>query len=223
LAYVPDLRVIPKRVLRAKHILKESPTLIDQYQGMMSWINQSEIDLLMGGNVDPELHGWFRRCLNEVSAPGRSAEFSVNLWDVTSYLPGDLLPKVDMASMSFGLEVRSPFLDTEVFSFGLSLQDSLRVKPTDPKYLLKQLARQKLPSNIVDRPKRGFGIPRDEWLRGQLNGHLNATLHPSNTKLSEILDMNVVKQRLDGFNAGEKSETEIWSLYMLGNWCNRWL
>jgi asparagine synthase (glutamine-hydrolysing) len=223
LAYVPDIAVIPKRVLRAKHILKESPTLIDQYQGMMSWINQTEIDLLMGDKVDPELHGWFRRCLTEVKAPGRSAEFSVNLWDVTSYLPGDLLPKVDMASMAFGLEVRSPFLDTKVFSFGLSLQDSLRVKPTDPKYLLKQLARQKLPSNIVDRPKRGFGIPRDEWLRGQLNGHLNATLSPSNTKLTEILDMNIVKQRLDAFNAGEKSETEIWSLYMLGNWCNRWL
>jgi len=75
----------------------------------------------------------------------------------------------------------------------------------------------------VDRPKRGFGIPRDEWLRGQLNGHLNSTLSKSNANLSNILDMDIVQQRLNSFNAGEKSETEIWSLYMLGNWAKHWL
>ena len=157
------------------------------------------------------------------SVANRGLEFSGNLWDVTSYLPGDLLPKVDMASMAFGLEVRSPFLDSNVFSFGLSLPDSLRVKSTDPKHLIKQLASKKLPKNIVDRPKRGFGIPRDEWLRGQLNGHLNSTLSKSNANLSKILDMDIVRQRLNSFNAGEKSETEIWSLYMLGNWAKHWL
>ena len=140
-----------------------------------------------------------------------------------SYLPGDLLPKVDMASMAFGLEVRSPFLDSGVFSFGLSLRDELRVNYREQKYLLKQLARQKLPDNIVNRRKRGFTIPRDEWLRGQLNNHLKSTLSKSNYNLNNLLDMEVVKQRLDSFNAGEKSDMEIWSLYMLGNWAKRWL
>jgi asparagine synthase (glutamine-hydrolysing) len=119
--------------------------------------------------------------------------------------------------------VRSPFLDSCVFSFGLSLRDELRVKSTDPKYLLKQLARQKLPKNIVNRPKKGFAIPADEWLRGQLNGHLNSTLSKSNSNLSNILDMDIVKQCLDSFNAGEESHSKIWSLYMLGNWAQRWL
>jgi asparagine synthase (glutamine-hydrolysing) len=190
---------------------------------MMSWIPQSEIDLLLDGKSKQSAHEWFGSNLQNSLVENRGLEFSANLWDVTSYLPGDLLPKVDMASMAFGLEVRSPFLDSGVFSFGLSLQDELRVKPTDPKYLLKQLARQKLPKSIVDRPKRGFGIPRDEWLRGQLNGHLNSTLSKSNSNLSNLLDIDVVKQRLDSFNSGEKSETEIWSLYMLGNWAKRWL
>jgi asparagine synthase (glutamine-hydrolysing) len=190
---------------------------------MMSWIPQPEIDLLLGVKSNEKLHKWFSDNLESSIISGRGLEFSTNLWDITSYLPGDLLPKVDMASMAFGLEVRSPFLDSGVFSFGLSLRDSLRVKTTDPKYLLKQLARQKLPKNIVDRPKRGFGIPRDEWLRGQLNGHLNSTLSRSNSNLGDILDMEIVGQRLDSFNTGEKSETEIWSLYMLGNWAKRWL
>ena len=220
---VPNLPYLPKRLLRAKEILHSNPTPIALYQSMMSWIPQSEIDLLLGNKSNTDLHYWFSKNLEKSSISNRGLEFSGNLWDVTSYLPGDLLPKVDMASMAFGLEVRSPFLDSNVFSFGLSLPDSLRVKSTDPKYLLKQLARQKLPKNIVDRPKRGFGIPRDEWLRGQLNGHLNSTLSKSNANLSNILDMDIVRLRLKSFNAGEKSETEIWSLYMLGNWAKHWL
>ena len=223
LKLVPNSSILPKRLLRAKGILNENPNPIALYQSMMSWIPQSEIDLLMNNWVNQNLHSWFGSNLQNIFVADRSLEFSANLWDVTSYLPGDLLPKVDMASMAFGLEVRSPFLDSGVFSFGLSLPDELRVKRTNPKYLLKQLARQKLPKNIVDRPKRGFGIPRDEWLRGQLNGHLSSILSKSNYNLSNILDMDVVKQRLDSFNAGEQSEVEIWSLYMLGNWAKRWL
>ena len=223
LRVLPNSSLLPKRLLRAKGILSENPDPIALYQSMMSWIPQSEIDLLLDGKSKQNLHEWFSSNVQNSLVANRGLEFSANLWDVTSYLPGDLLPKVDMASMAFGLEVRSPFLDSGVFSFGLSLRDELRVKPTDPKYLLKQLARQKLPKNIVDRPKRGFGIPRDEWLRGQLNGHLNSTLSKSNSNLSNLLDMDVVKQRLDSFNSGEKSETEIWSLYMLGNWAKRWL
>jgi asparagine synthase (glutamine-hydrolysing) len=223
LKLLPNSSALPKRLLRAKEILNDNPNPTALYQSMMSWIPQSEIDLLLDGKSNTDLHEWFSKNYAKSSVANRGLEFSGNLWDVTSYLPGDLLPKVDMASMAFGLEVRSPFLDSNVFSFGLTLPDSLRVKSTDPKYLLKQLARQKLPKNIVDRPKRGFGIPRDEWLRGQLNGHLNSILSKSNTNLSNILDMNIVGQRLDSFNAGEKSETEIWSLYMLGNWAKRWL
>jgi asparagine synthase (glutamine-hydrolysing) len=223
LKLLPNSSVLPKRLLRAKEILNDNPNPTALYQSMMSWIPQSEIDLLLDGKSNTDLHEWFSKNYAKSSVANRGLEFSGNLWDVTSYLSGDLLPKVDMASMAFGLEVRSPFLDSNVFSFGLTLPDSLRVKSTDPKYLLKQLARQKLPKNIVDRPKRGFGIPRDEWLRGQLNGHLNSILSKSNINLSNILDMNIVGQRLDSFNAGEKSETEIWSLYMLGNWAKRWL
>lgn len=220
---VPNSNYLPKRLIKAKQILSESTSPASQYQNMMSWISQSEIDVLMGDNIDLDLHEWFDLNFTKSIIPDRSYEFSANLWDISSYLPGDLLPKVDIASMAFGLEVRSPFLDSEIMSFGLSVPDNLRVKANDPKYLLKQLARQKLPSAIVDRPKKGFGIPRDEWLRGQLNDHLNHTLSDSNTNLLNLLNMDVVKNRVTAFNNGEKSETEIWSLYMLGNWAAKWL
>jgi asparagine synthase (glutamine-hydrolysing) len=220
---IPGSRFLPKRLAKVKQILGESSSPSIQYQSLMSWIPQSEINALMGDLVELELHNWFELNLSESIISNRGYEFSANLWDISSYLPGDLLPKVDIASMAFGLEVRSPFLDSAIMSFGLSVPDDLRVKANDPKYLLKQLARQKLPSAIVDRPKKGFGIPRDEWLRGQLNNHLNYTLSESNSNLSNLLNMDVVKSRVTAFNNGEKSETEIWSLYMLGNWAAKWL
>ncbi len=220
---LPNSRFLPKRLIKVKQILGGSSSPLSQYQNLMSWISQSEINLLMGDLVELELNDWFELNFCNSLVPSRSYEFSANLWDINSYLPGDLLPKVDIASMAFGLEVRSPFLDSEVMSFGLSIPDNLRVKTKDPKHLLKQLARQKLPAAIVNRPKRGFGIPRDEWLRGQLNDHLNHTLSESNSNLSNLLNMDVVKSRLAAFNDGEKSETEIWSLYMLGNWAAKWL
>ena len=223
LKILPNSSLMPKRLLRVKGMLNEYLDPIAFYQSIMSLIPQSEVDLLLDGKSSQDLYKWFRSNLQNSLIADRSSEFSANLWDVTSYLPGDLLPKVDMASMAFGLEVRSPFLDSCVFSFGLSLRDELRVKSTDPKYLLKQLARQKLPKNIVNRPKKGFAIPVDEWLRGQLNGHLNSTLSKSNSNLSNILDMDIVKQCLDSFNAGKESHSKIWSLYMLGNWAQRWL
>jgi asparagine synthase (glutamine-hydrolysing) len=220
---IPYSRFLPKRLVKVKQILGGSSSPSSQYQNLMSWISQSEINALMGNLVELELHNWFEVNLFNSLVPSRSYDFSANLWDISSYLPGDLLPKVDIASMAFGLEVRSPFLDSEIMSFGLSIPDNLRVKANSPKHLLKQLARQKLPATIVDRPKKGFGIPRDEWLRGQLNDHLNQTLSESNVNLSNLLNMDVVKSRVAAFNNGEKSETEIWSLYMLGNWAAKWL
>jgi asparagine synthase (glutamine-hydrolysing) len=223
LSVIPNSRFLPKRFARVKQILGESSSPSTQYQNLMSWIPQLEINALMGDLVELDLHEWFELNLSKSLIPNRGFEFSANFWDISSYLSGDLLPKVDIASMAFGLEVRSPFLDSEIMSFGLSVPDNLRVKANDPKYLLKQLARQKLPSAIVDRPKKGFGVPRDEWLRGQLNNHLNHTLSESNSNLSNLLKMDVVKSRVTAFNNGERSETEIWSLYMLGNWAAKWL
>lgn len=220
---VPNSSFLPRRLIKAKQILSESSSPASQYQNMMSWISQSEINSLMGDLVELDLHKWFEVNLSSFLIPNRGYEYSANLWDISSYLPGDLLPKIDIASMAFGLEVRSPFLDSGIMSFGLSIPDNQRVKANDPKYLLKQLARQKLPPSIVDRPKKGFGIPRDEWLRGQLNDHLNHTLSESNSNLSNLLNMDVVRNRVADFNNGEKSETEIWSLYMLGNWAAKWL
>jgi asparagine synthase (glutamine-hydrolysing) len=88
--------------------------------------------------------------------------------DATTYLPNDILMKVDRASMRFALEVRAPFLARQVVEFAFALPDSFRMRGSSGKRLLKDAARALLPGDIIDRPKKGFGIPVAAWLNGPL-------------------------------------------------------
>jgi asparagine synthase (glutamine-hydrolysing) len=88
--------------------------------------------------------------------------------DARTYLPGDVLPKVDRAAMRFGLETRAPFLDPDVAAFALSLPSSLLVRGGRGKWPTRELLYRHVPRPLVDRPKMGFGVPLDGWLRGPL-------------------------------------------------------
>src|SRR5690606_36750486 len=88
--------------------------------------------------------------------------------DVQYYLPDCLLVKVDIATMAHGLEGRSPMLDHDFMEFAASLPSNLKLRGGTTKYLLKQAARRLLPAEIIDRPKRGFGVPLEAWFRRDL-------------------------------------------------------
>ncbi len=88
--------------------------------------------------------------------------------DAMLTLPGDYLEKVDVASMAFSLEAREPLLDHELMEFAMKLPLAWKLRRGHGKYLLRRLAYRYLPPALVDRPKQGFGIPMDQWLRGPL-------------------------------------------------------
>jgi asparagine synthase (glutamine-hydrolysing) len=189
----------------------------------MLWMDDKNVMSLLGDKFNTELENYAAVNLKANLVKSRKFEFSANLWDILSYLPGDLLPKVDMASMSFGLEVRSPFLDSSIMNFGLSLPDKYRVTPTSQKYLLRKLALRHLPSEIVERPKRGFGIPRNEWMTGQLQNQIRSSISKANTNFANLLDIGVAESMLKEFETTGRKETEVWSLFMLANWADEWL
>jgi asparagine synthase (glutamine-hydrolysing) len=140
------------------------------------------------------------------------------LWlDNQTYLPGDLLAKMDIASMSCSLETRSPLLDHKVIEYCAALPVNLKVKNGVGKYLLKKLAERYFPKNFVHRTKMGFGIPLADWLRGSLRDTLDATLR--NRDAMAPFDAAVVQKTLDEFlNHNVNHASRLWALLMFGLW-----
>jgi asparagine synthase (glutamine-hydrolysing) len=148
---------------------------------------------------------------------------SLRLYQDT-YLPDDILAKVDRSSMACGLEVRAPFLDAE-------LVDSIQRLPSSYKYgrglakrLLKRAAVGRLPASILDRPKKGFGIPVARWLRGPLGPMMDSLLAPDRLARQGLFRPEEVTRRVGEHRAGVRDHRKpLWTLLMFQLWHDRWL
>jgi asparagine synthase (glutamine-hydrolysing) len=143
--------------------------------------------------------------------------------DLTSYLPGDLLVKVDMATMANSLELRSPMLDVNVVEWGLSLPQRYKIKGFETKHILKDVARSLVPAKLIDRPKMGFGIPRAEWLRTGMKEIVIDTLTDATTTNRGWFNSVEVKRAIDSHMAGDAKDNVIWPMLMLELWARTWL
>ena len=166
-------------------------------------------------HVDPtaELTHWY----DETDAPDFiDATLDV---DVNSYLPDDLLVKVDIATMAHGLEARNPFLDHELMEFAASLPSSFKLHGLTQKYLLKMAARPVLPAEVIDRPKRGFGVPLDVWFRGELRELMSDVLLGSRFKARGYFNQAVVERMVREHVEGKrKRHHQLWSLVVFELW-----
>ena len=141
------------------------------------------------------------------------------LIDALTYLPGDLLTKVDRASMAVSLEVRVPFLDPDLFSFAWGLSREHRVRNGQSKWVLRELLRRSLPDHLIDRPKMGFGVPVGQWLRGPLRSWADELLDPALVRDQGLLDPSVVERRWTAHRDGHADLTfQVWSLLMFQAW-----
>ena len=143
--------------------------------------------------------------------------------DLYSYLPGDLLVKVDIATMANSLELRSPLLDVNVIEWGVSLPRKYKIKGFETKHILKDVARSLVPANLIDRPKMGFGIPRAEWLRTEMKELVIDTLTDTTANQRGWLDPVQVKKVLDIHMSGQDKDNLIWPMLMLELWARTWL
>jgi asparagine synthase (glutamine-hydrolysing) len=141
------------------------------------------------------------------------------LIDTLTYLPGDLLTKVDRASMAVSLEVRVPFLDPDLFAFAWGLSREHRVRNGQGKWVLRELLRRSLPDHLIDRPKMGFGVPVGQWLRGPLRSWADELLDPALVKEQGLLDPVTVERRWTTHREGRADLTfQVWSLLMFQAW-----
>lgn len=139
--------------------------------------------------------------------------------DVQTYLAGDLLVKMDIASMSCALEVRSPFLDHRFMELAASLPGSLKVDGRVGKKVLKDALRPWLPDHILDRRKWGFGVPIGEWLRGRLRELPRDVLLDDAAVARGMFDRNVIETIIDDHQSGRRDNTDrIWALMQVELW-----
>jgi len=139
--------------------------------------------------------------------------------DVESYLPFDLLVKVDITSMANSLEARSPFLDHRVMEFAAGLPPALKVRGSRLKYLLKQAFADVLPRAATERRKMGFGVPIGAWFRGELREFVGETLLSTRARERGYFQEPVVRQLVEQHGRGEADHTfGLWTMLMLELW-----
>jgi len=136
-----------------------------------------------------------------------------------TYLLDDILVKVDRASMYNSLEVRAPFLDYRVVDFANSLPESFKRKGLTGKYILKELMRGKIPNDIIDRPKKGFGIPLSQWLRNELRPLCNDLLSETSLKQHGLFNAGYVAQlQQEHFTGKQNHRKLLWTLMVFQQW-----
>jgi asparagine synthase (glutamine-hydrolysing) len=144
--------------------------------------------------------------------------------DIDNYLEGDLLVKTDRASMMNSQEVRLPYLDHELVSFMLSTPPYLRLKRFRTKYILKRTMKRCLPSNILNRRKKGFGIPVAYWIKKELKDHILSVLTEDRIKRQGLFNHSYIKKILKEHLENKLDNSKkIWSLFMFELWYMRYI
>ena len=146
------------------------------------------------------------------------------LTDLTTYLPCDLMPKVDIASMAHGLECRQPFLDHRVVELAASMPIDLKMRQGVGKRILTETFSRFLPESIQNRKKMGFGVPLDHWLRGPMSGFARELLTEKRTRERGMFRPEAVERLLnEHVRATRDNAYKIWTLLVLELWMREWI
>ena len=189
-----------RQLKKASLLLSEHPK--DMIVKLLSYFNQNQFRKIL----TPDLYAYSEKdfaCSLYNFIPEDSSHLSEQFiaTEINALLHADYLRKVDIASMAHGLEVRTPFLDKELFKFSAQLPLSLKINNGESKYLLKKLGEKYLPKSLIYRPKQGFGIPFDKWADNKaMNNFIKDVLLSPSTKCKHFIQQNHIQQLLDSFS-----------------------
>ncbi len=148
--------------------------------------------------------------------PDLSETAKLMYWDALTYLPDDILCKVDRAAMGVSLETRAPYLDHKVIEAAMRLPPHMRIRKGSTKWVLRQLLYKHVPQELIERPKAGFGIPVGEWIKGPLRDWAESLLGVDELAASGAIDVPAVRQRWQQHLDGRRDWTSsLWGILML--------
>ena len=169
-------------------------------------------------NPSAFLEDWFAK------ANGSGILDATLLTDQMTYLPNDLLVKVDIASMANSLEARSPFLDHKLIEFAASLPENLKMRRFETKSLLKKVAAKLVPKEVVYRRKMGFGVPIGKWFRGEMKSFVREVLLSEKCLNRGIARREIIEKYVREHTEAERDHAfQIWTLLMLELWFQRFI
>jgi asparagine synthase (glutamine-hydrolysing) len=208
-------RIPSRQMSRVANVLRSDDH--DPYARFISWCSQDEIEAVTGHASEDAL--LYREMLTR--AAGTSRHTLPTLLDLVSYLPEDILTKVDRASMAVSLEVRAPLLDHRFVELALALPLSLKFRGGQTKWMLRRLLYKRVPRMLVDRPKQGFGVPLLDWFRGPLHERMHA--YVLGEDLANLgVDPGPLRAAWAAFSAGHSYRTDyLWQMFMLMAWSRR--
>jgi asparagine synthase (glutamine-hydrolysing) len=182
----------------------------------LSSIWKSPVDLVLNS---VELQTAFSNSQYQLNLPN----FIQNLiyFDLLTWLPDDILVKVDRSSMAFGLETRMPFLDQNIVKLAWKLPLSYHLCNGQGKRILRQILAKNLPKELIERPKMGFGIPSRTWLREPLRDWAQSLLEPTNLAQQGFFNEKIISQKWEEHLSGKRNwEHYLWGILMFQQWLN---
>lgn len=205
------------QLLKIKRIV--SSDSLDQMYRLLSSIDDDPSSVVISGR---EPQSWFGAQMQNVSGKMDPLD-RMTLSDGLSYLSDDILQKVDRAAMATSLETRVPFLDKDVVEFSCLVPPDMKVRPDGGKWILRQVLYRHVPRHLVDRPKTGFGIPLDDWLRGPLKSWASDLLSVDRLSRQGLFDASRVSRMWIEHQRGNNHGSWLWNVLMAQAWTDRWL
>ena len=188
-----------------------SADFVEFYRFLVSH-HKKPAQFVLGGKELPTAY-------DRVLAQWESNYSLMSLLDVNSYLPDDILTKVDRASMAVSLEARVPLLDHRVVEFSARLPESMKRNGVTGKQVLRNILHRYVPKELVERPKKGFGIPLEQWLRGELRDWAESLLDYNLIKRQGLLDSDYVRMLWSDFLKGSSyRQFYLWDVLMFQAW-----